>query len=65
MNGEDDDTDDSELFATYHRRKEFNALRDEIDDTEISDYVSLRLMMIRVKALQKHQEIMYNKNLQA
>lgn len=30
-------------------------------DDEVSDYVTVRLAVIRAKALQKHREIMYNK----
>jgi hypothetical protein len=44
-----------------HRREyKFNTLKDQIDDEPISDYVAIRLAVIRLKTLQKHREIYYN-----
>ena len=60
INEQDDDVDDWEMMPVYRRRHEFNDLRDELDNMELSDEIKFRLMLSRVKALQKHKEIYYN-----
>jgi hypothetical protein len=37
----------------------------EVDDEPLSDYITIRLAIIRAKALQKYKEVCYNKNSQA
>ncbi len=62
VNGRDPNNtiDDEDLMPVYYRRHRFDDLRDEIDDMEISDEVRIRLMLIRLKTLQKHKELYYN-----
>ena len=36
-----------------------------MDDEPLSDYVTVRLALIRVKALHKYREVCYNKDSQA
>lgn len=47
-------------MPVYRRRHEFNDLRDQIDSMELSDDIKFRLMLIRLKTLQKHKELYYN-----
>ena len=47
-------------MPVYYRRPKFNDLRNEIDDMELSDEIKFRLMLVRVRALQKYKEIYYN-----
>ena len=60
VNDEDDDTDDWELMPLYRRQYKFNLVLKEIDDMELTDEIKFRLMLSRVKALQKHKEVYYN-----
>jgi hypothetical protein len=53
LSGEDpNDIDDDEL-APFYRRPE---LVNEPESDEVSDYVAIRLAVIRLKALQKYKE---------
>ena len=47
-------------MPVYYRRHKFDDLRNEIDGMELSDEVRIRLMLIRLKTLQKHKELYYN-----
>ena len=65
VNGIDTDIDDEDLITVYRRKHEFNDLRNQIDDMELSDEIKFRLFLARVKALQKYKEIYYNSDSQA
>jgi hypothetical protein len=56
IDDEDDDIDDGELAPFYRRPK----LVKEPESDEVSDYVAIRLAVIRAKTLQKHRELYYN-----
>ena len=62
LNGSNPNTtiDDEDLYPVVYQRTRFDTLKKQIDDMDISDEIKLRLMLIRVKALQKHQEVYYN-----
>ncbi len=62
ISGSDPNTtvDDEYIIPVDRRRHKFDVLRDEIDNTELSDEIKFRLFLIRVKALQKHREVYYN-----
>jgi hypothetical protein len=47
-------------MPVYRRPQEFNKLRDEIDDMDLSDEVRIRLAVIRAKTLHKYRELYYN-----
>ena len=67
VNGRDPNNtiDDEDLITFYRRKHEFNDLRKQIDDMELSDEIKFRLFLARVKALQKYKEIYYNSDSQA
>jgi hypothetical protein len=52
IDDEDDDIDDGELAPFYRRPK----LVSEPESNEVSDYIAIRLAVIRVKALQKYRD---------
>jgi hypothetical protein len=52
IDDEDDDIDDSEIAPFFRRPK----LVHEPESDEVSDYVAIRLAVIRLKALQKYKE---------
>lgn len=60
IDNEEDDIDDWQLMPVYRRPQEFNKLRDEIDDMDLSDEVRIRLAVIRAKTLHKYRELYYN-----
>jgi hypothetical protein len=61
LSGEDPDNIDDENLAPFSRRPK---LVHDIDSTEVSDYVTVRLAVIRAKALRKYREVCYNRDSQ-
>ena len=57
LSGEDPDNIDDENIAPLYRRPK---LVHDIDSIEVSDYVTVRLAVIRAKALHKYREVCYN-----
>lgn len=58
ISGYETDIDDEDLAPFYRRTH----VRDEPEkeNDEISDYVAIRLAVIRAKTLQKYRELYYN-----
>jgi hypothetical protein len=54
--------DELDLQRGFSRPK---IVHHEMDDEPLSDYVTVRLALIRVKALHKYREVCYNKDSQA
>jgi hypothetical protein len=59
ISGYETDIDDEDLATLYRRPK----LVDEPETDEVSDYVAIRLALIRAKTLHKYREIYYNKDI--
>lgn len=57
LDPKDVDFDDEALCTKKHRPK---LVKNPDTTDDVSDYVKIRLMIARVKALQKYQEIYYN-----
>ena len=62
LSGKDPDSIDDEELAPFYRRPKL--VDNNIDNEELSDYVSVRLALIRVKALHKYREVCYNRDSQ-
>jgi hypothetical protein len=52
-----DAPDDEFLCSSAARKPRVQPFQPELDDKELSDYVKTRLLIARVRALQKYQEM--------
>lgn len=62
LSGEDPDGIDDEELAPFYRRPKL--VDNVIDNTELSEYVTIRLALIRAKTLHKYREVCYNRDSQ-
>ena len=52
-----DAPDDEFLCSSLARKPRVQPFQPELDDEELSDYVKIRLLIARVRALEKYQEM--------